>query len=76
MAAHPASHASCTIAPCDWCKKQSDALTPLRDWEEHGSFAPTVYQVCPLCLEKHRQGFEAALAEWAAYIEPRYAAAP
>ena len=28
--------------------------------------------VCPECVEKHRQGFEAASAEWAAYMEERY----
>ena len=27
------------MAPCEWCEKQSDQLTPIRDWEEHGSFA-------------------------------------
>jgi hypothetical protein len=71
MALDPAS--SGTMAPCEWCKK-TDRLTPIRDWEEHGGFAPHVYEVCPRCVEKHRQGFEAASAEWAAYIEPRYTA--
>jgi hypothetical protein len=64
------------MAPCEWCEKKSDQLSPIRDWEEHGSFAPREYLVCPQCVEKHREGFEIASAEWAAYMEPRYAAAP
>jgi hypothetical protein len=57
---------------CEWCEKEAPELHPLRDWEEHGSFSPRVYRVCPECVEKHRQGFEAAADEWAAYMEKRY----
>jgi hypothetical protein len=60
------------MARCEWCKRESDRLEELRDWEEHGSFAPRVYEVCPNCVRKHGEGFEAAAAEWAAYMEPRY----
>ena len=57
---------------CEWCEKEAPELSPIRDWEEHGSFSPRVYRVCPECVEKHREGFEAASAEWAAYMEQRY----
>jgi hypothetical protein len=57
---------------CDWCKQESDRLEELRDWEEHGSFSPRVYEVCPRCVRKHSEGFEAASAEWAAYMEKHY----
>jgi hypothetical protein len=60
-----------TMKLCEWCSNQSDQLTPIRDWEEHGSFSPRESQVCLQCVEKHRQGFESASAEWAAYMEPR-----
>ncbi len=75
MAVDPITAA--TIGPCEWCKN-TDRLTPISDWEEHGSFAPRVYEVCPQCVHKHREGFEAASAEWAAYMEmqPRYTAGP
>jgi hypothetical protein len=63
-----------TMEPCEWCSKQSDQLTPIRDWEEYGSFSPRFYEVCPDCVKKEKEGFEAASAEWAAYMEPRYTA--
>lgn len=63
---------STTMPRCEWCNKPSDQLTPLSDWEEHGSFAPRIYDICPECVEKHQHGFDAASADWAAYIEPRY----
>lgn len=55
---------------CEWCKKETDELTPLRDWEE--ALTGPEYWICPACVEKHRQGFEAASAEWAAYMEKHY----
>jgi hypothetical protein len=58
------------MAACEWCKKPSDQLTPIRDWEE--AMTGPEHWVCPECVEKHRQGFEAASAEWAAYMEERY----
>jgi hypothetical protein len=61
---------------CEWCKQESDHLEQIRHWEEHGSFGPPVYSVCPKCAEKEREGFEAASAEWAAYMEPRYTTPP
>jgi hypothetical protein len=64
--------ASCTISRCEWCGQEFDRLEELRDWEEHGSFAPRVYEVCSQCAGKEREGFEVAAAEWAAYMEPRY----
>jgi hypothetical protein len=64
--------ASPTVSQCEWCGEQSDRLEQIRHWEEHGSFGPPVYWVCPKCAAKEREGFEAASAEWAAYMEPRY----
>ena len=64
------------MTQCEWCKQESDRLEELSDWEEHGSFAPRVHEVCPRCVRKHREGFEAAAAEWAAYMEPRYTTRP
>jgi hypothetical protein len=61
-----------TTERCEWCKQESDRLEQIRHWEEHGSFGPPVYSVCPKCAKKEREGFEAASAEWAAYMEPRY----
>jgi hypothetical protein len=61
---------------CECCGQESDRLEQIRHWEEHGSFGPPVYAVCPKCAEKEREGFEAASAEWAAYMEPRYTAQP
>jgi hypothetical protein len=58
------------MEPCEWCEKKSDRLTPVRDWEEYGSFSPRFYEVCPDCVKKEKEGFEAASAEWAAYMEP------
>jgi hypothetical protein len=64
------------MARCEWCKKETDhdRLRPIRDWEE--ALTGPEYWVCPECVEKHRQGFEAASAEWSAYMEERYAAKP
>jgi hypothetical protein len=67
-----APHESNTMPACEWCKQESDRLEQIRHWEEHGSFGPPVYSVCPKCAKKEREGFEAASAEWAAYIEQRY----
>jgi len=53
---------------CEWCGQESGELSLIRHWEEHGGFGPPVYSVCPKCAKKEREGFEAALAEWAAYI--------
>jgi hypothetical protein len=61
-----------TMARCEWCGQESDRLEQIRHWEEHGSFGPPVYSVCPRCAEKEREGREAAAEEWAAYMEPRY----
>jgi hypothetical protein len=61
---------------CEWCGQESDRLEQIRHWEEHGSFGPPFYSVCPKCAAKEREGFEAASAEWAAYMEPRYTAQP
>jgi hypothetical protein len=55
---------------CEWCKQESDELRLIRDWEE-GPNGPE-YRLCPECVEKEREGFEAASAEWAAYMEGRY----
>jgi hypothetical protein len=55
---------------CEWCKQESDELRAIRDWEE--ALTGPEYWVCPECVEKHRQGFEAAAAEWAAYMEKHY----
>jgi hypothetical protein len=63
---------SCSSSRCEWCGQESDRLEQIRHWEEHGSFDPPLYWVCPKCAEKEREGFEAASAEWAAYMEPRY----
>jgi hypothetical protein len=60
------------ISRCEWCGQESDRLEQIRHWEEHGSFGPPVYWVYPKCAEKEREGREAASAEWAAYMEPRY----
>ena len=38
--AHPRPGTQALMAPCEWCEKKSDQLSPIRDWEEHGSFAP------------------------------------
>ena len=38
--AHPRPGTQALMAPCEWCEKKSDELSPIRDWEEHGSFAP------------------------------------
>jgi hypothetical protein len=57
---------------CEWCEKEARELCPIRDWEEHGSFSPRVYLVCDECARKEREGFEAASAEWAAYVEKDY----
>jgi hypothetical protein len=59
---------------CEWCEKEAPELRPIRDWEEHGGFGPRLYSVCSECVEKHREGFEAASAEWAAYMEQRFIA--
>lgn len=61
---------SITMAICEWCKQDSDQLSPLRDWEE--ALTGPEYHVCPRCVQKHQEGFEAASAEWAAYMEPSY----
>lgn len=50
--------------PCDWCKREADALRPIRDWEE-GLGGP-VYWVCPACAKKEREGFAEVQAEWEA----------
>ena len=55
---------------CEWCKQESDELRAIRDWEE--ALTGPESWVCPECVEKHRQGFEAASAEWAAYVEKDY----
>jgi hypothetical protein len=66
--------ASRTISRCEWCEQESDRLEQIRHWEEHGGFGPPLYWVCLKCAEKEREGFEAASAEWGAYMEPRYTA--
>jgi hypothetical protein len=58
-----------TMTRREWCQQESDRLEQIRHWEEHGGFAPPLYWVCPKCAEKEREGFEAASAEWAAYME-------
>lgn len=58
------------MSACEWCNKESAQLSPIRDWEE-GPNGPE-HWICPECVEKHRQGFEAASAEWAAHMEGRY----
>jgi hypothetical protein len=55
---------------CEWCEKEAPGLRPIRDWEE--ALTGPEYWVCPECVEKHCQGFEAAAAEWAAYVEKHY----
>jgi hypothetical protein len=54
---------------CDWCKHDVDELRPSYRWEEHGGFGPPVYWICPECVRKERESFEAASEEWAAYME-------
>jgi hypothetical protein len=63
-----------TMARCEWCEQETDydRLRPIRDWEE--ALTGPEYWVCPECVEKEREGFEAASAEWSAYMEERYAA--
>ena len=56
--------------PCEWCKQESDELRAIRDWEE--ALTGPEYWVCPECVGKEREGFEAASAEWAAYMEKHY----
>jgi hypothetical protein len=55
---------------CEWCKQESDELRPIRDWEE--ALTGPEHWVCPECAGKEREGFDAATAEWAAYMEKRY----
>ena len=75
MAVNPITAA--TIGPCEWCKN-TDRLTPISDWEEHGSFAPRVYEVCPRVRPQAPRRLRGGLTAWAAYMEmqPRYSASP
>ena len=56
--------------PCEWCGKEAPDLRPIRDWEE--ALTGPEYWVCPRCVEKEQEGFESAMAEWAAYVEKGY----
>jgi hypothetical protein len=50
---------------CERCGKDTDQLRPVRDWEEHGSFGPPVYWVCPECGRREHESFDSAMAGWA-----------
>ena len=50
--------------------KEAPDLRPIRDWEE--ALTGPEYWVCPRCVEKEQEGFESAMAEWAAYVEKGY----
>jgi len=54
---------------CEWCKQESVQLRPIRDWEE--ALTGPEHWVCPECVEKEREGFDAASAGWRAYMEER-----
>ena len=77
MAVDPITAA--TIGPCESCKN-TDRLTLIRDWEEHGSFAPREYQVCPLRVENtakaSRRPQRSGRPTWSAPVTPPARAVP